>query len=106
VNPTHKILLNTNGEDTFIYDMKITNSQKVFQLPASKNNDDTFLLYAFNGTIKANNEITLHRGESLLIKNETITFIANPFAELVLFITNEHAVYYAEGMYSGNQLLQ
>ncbi|MEJ7677961.1 MAG: hypothetical protein WKG06_08885 [Segetibacter sp.] len=86
--------------------MKITNSQKVFQLPASKNNDDTFLLYAFNGTIKVNNEIALNRGESLLIKNEAITLMANPSAELVLFITNEHTAYYAEGMYSGKQLLQ
>jgi redox-sensitive bicupin YhaK (pirin superfamily) len=94
------------SSNTWIYDMKADDSTRMFQLPLSANDDDSFLLYAFDGAIKVNNGIILTKGESLLIKNEAVSFIANPSAELVLFITNEHAAYYAEGMYSGNQLLQ
>lgn len=94
------------SSNTWIYDMKVDDGSRIFQLPLLANNDDSFLLYAFDGAIKVNDEIALTKGESLLIKNEAVTFIANPSAELVLFTTNENSTYYAEGMYSGNQMLR
>ena len=92
------------SSDTWIYDMKVDDEKKKFQLPTSENKDDSFFLYVFDGALKVNENITLSRGESLLIKNEMISFTANVATDIVVFITNENAIYFDEGTYSGNQI--
>jgi quercetin 2,3-dioxygenase len=86
----------------WLYDMKPTD-HAVFNLPALPAIDDACLLYIFAGWIEISNGMSLSKGESLWIKNEVINFSIKQSAELILFITNENAVYYDKRMYSGNQ---
>lgn len=90
------------SSDTWIYDLKITNDS-VFKLPKLSTPDLTNLLYVFQGQVKINAEITLNKGESLLIKQEDVTITTDQTAELVLFTTDESSEYFDGGMYSGNQ---
>jgi redox-sensitive bicupin YhaK (pirin superfamily) len=90
------------SSQTWIYDMKLVNSNTT--LPAFAQSNLTCLLYVFNGSITVNEDISVAKRESLLIKNESITISSDNEAELVLFITDENAEYFSEGMYSGNQV--
>ena len=86
---------------TWIYDMKLINSSTTLPKPLQKNL--TYLLYVFNGNVIVNNDITLEKRESLIIKEEEIEISTNSQAELVVFITEEDSEYFSEGMYSGNK---
>lgn len=90
------------SSDTWLYDMKVTD-KGAFKLPELQKSDDATLFYVFAGQVEISNGMTLSKGESILLKNETITFTSIQGAELVVFITNENAAYYDQGMYSGNQ---
>jgi redox-sensitive bicupin YhaK (pirin superfamily) len=90
------------SSQTWIYDMKLVNSSTT--LPVLEQNNLSCLLYVFNGSITVNEEISLAKRDSLLFKNESIAISTDNEAELVLFITDESAEYFSEGMYSGNQI--
>jgi quercetin 2,3-dioxygenase len=87
---------------TLIYDLLLTQFHQI-GLPNTANGL-TCLLYAFGGNANVNNQLSLAKGESVIIKDETTVNITSPDrAELVLFITDETSAYFAGGMYSGNQ---
>ena len=90
------------SSDTWFYDMKLTDN-RVYDLPPFPKKDDTMLFYVFSGEVETSNGMTVSRGESILIKNESFTFTTKQGAQLAVFITNENATYYDQGMYSGNQ---
>lgn len=102
-SPTKETPLQFSSQ-TWIYDMKITDS-KSYSLPAFKKENLTCLLYNFQGSSLINETINLAKGESILIKDEAISIKTNDFSELVLFVTDENSHYFAGGMYSGNQML-
>lgn len=88
--------------ETWIFDRKL-NTEKNISLPNLHSEKLTLLLYVFKGSISLNGSLEASKGESFLIKNETISIDSNE-AELVLFVTNENAEIFKGGMYSGNQL--
>lgn len=90
------------SSQTWLYDMKLLKGSNS-SLPKLAKENLTSLLYIFKGKVTVNGNIDLVKKESLLIKNEDITITATEDAELVLFITDEKAEVYKEGMYSGNQ---
>lgn len=88
---------------TWIYDLKLINA--TISLPKLENDQLTYLLYVFNGCISVNKEIVLTKKQALvIIEEDTLIIDCEQEAELVLFVTDENAEYYAEGMYSGNQI--
>lgn len=100
-SPTNKTSFQFSSQ-TWIYDMKLTNHTST--LPLTELENLTFLLYVFNGTVTVNEHIQLNKKESLIIKNETISIKSDNESELVIFVTNENAAYYSDGMYSGNKM--
>lgn len=100
-SPTNKTSFQFSSQ-TWIYDMKLTNNTST--LPLTELENLTFLLYVFNGTVTVNEHIQLNKKESLIIKNETISIKSDNESELVIFVTNENAAYYSDGMYSGNKM--
>lgn len=85
---------------TWIYDVKLTENQSL-KLPKFTN-ELSVLLYVFKGEISVK-DIVLTAKESLYIKEEFPTISTKNGAELVLFITDENAEIYKDGMYSGNK---
>lgn len=90
------------SSQTWIYDTKLL-AGATSGLPTLPKSDLTMLLYVFKGAIQVNNEISLSKKESLVIKNESIKITGAEDAELVLFLTDESAEIFKEGMYSGNK---
>lgn len=90
------------SSQTWLYDMKLLEGSNS-SLPKLAKDSLTSLLYIFKGKVTVNGNIDLVKKESLLIKNEDVTIKATEDAELVLFITDEQAEVFKEGMYSGNQ---
>lgn len=91
------------SSQTWLYDMK-TLKNTVRSLPVLARENLTSLLYVFKGTIQVNAEMELKKKEGLIIKNEEIIIsTTDEDAELVLFITDESADFFADGMYSGNK---
>ena len=88
--------------DTWIYDIQITAETQI-EMPILPKKELTLLLYVFQGTAIVNNSISLKKGESILIKEETNLKIHSTQSEMVLFATDENCIYYDGGMYSGNQ---
>lgn len=86
---------------TWIWDTRVT-GQKVLDLPDVPKGDLTFLLYVFEGAARVR-DVTLSKGESLVIKNELNVKVQAAGADLMLFATDERSQYYAGGMFSGNQ---
>ncbi len=91
------------SSETWIYDTKLL-SQTNIGLPIMPKQGLTSLLYVFKGSIKVNNEVALNKKEGIVFKNEPIQINSTDDAELVLFVTNEKANIYKEGMYSGNKV--
>lgn len=87
---------------TWIYDMRLQEGvrQALPELPAA---NATCLLYVFEGEVLVNQNITLTKGESILLENESIQFEARQTSDLVLFVTDQNTEYTATGMFSGNQ---
>ena len=74
-----------------------------FALPELPKNNLSCLLYVFKGNIQVNDTINLDKKESLIIKDEPISIVANEESELVLFVTDEAAEIFKDGMFSGNK---
>lgn len=91
------------SSQTWLFDMKLLKNQQAV-LPELPKDGLTLLLYVFQGKAIINSEMELVKKESLVIKDEAITISTNEDAELVLFITDEKAEIFKEGMYSGNQV--
>lgn len=89
------------SSQTWVYDMRLVANSTTLPRPAQKNL--TYLLYVFNGNILVNEDIHLGKRESLIIKEEEITISTDSEAELVVFVTDEDAKYFSEGMFSGNK---
>lgn len=90
---------------TWVYDMRLEKGrqQALPELPAG---NASCLLYVFAGEVLVNGDITLTKGESILLENESIQFEARQTSDLVLFVTDKNTEYTATGMYSGNQKKQ
>lgn len=88
--------------DTWIYDIQVT-GEKQIQLPVFSKNNLTLLLYIFQGSATVNDLMILSKGESVVIKDEENISIHSSKSEMVLFVTDESAPFFAGGMYSGNQ---
>ncbi|MBL4676839.1 MAG: pirin family protein [Mucilaginibacter sp.] len=91
------------SSQTWIYDVRLS-AGKDFKLPVLPAGDLTLLLYVFQGEINVNDNLPLHKQEGLIINKEDTAIHTSKGAELVLFVTNEHAPIFKDGMYSGNQL--
>ncbi|UPK68845.1 pirin family protein [Chitinophaga filiformis] len=91
----------TFSSQTWLYDVKLT-ARKTLALPPLAEKGFTALLYVYQGSVKVNDEIALNKMESLVSKNEVISIQADEDAELVLFLTDENAAIFKDGMYSGN----
>lgn len=91
------------SSQTWIYDRLLTKDECA-GLPELQKENLTCLLYVFKGNVLINSAMKLEKMESLIIKDENISIeAADTDAELVLFITDEAAEIYAEGMFSGNK---
>jgi redox-sensitive bicupin YhaK (pirin superfamily) len=72
-------------------------------LPVVPGENESLLLYVFDGKIQVKEDFVLEKGESVLIEKESPTFSAVETSDVVLFVTNRNATYFDGGMYSGNQ---
>lgn len=91
------------SSQTWLFDQKLLSGNDS-GLPAQIQNGQTLLLYVFEGQVRINDEILLDKKDSVIIQEESIQIHAVSDAELVLFVTDESAEIFKEGMYSGNQL--
>lgn len=91
------------SSQTWLYDMKLLKGASA-QLPAFPKENLTTLLYVFKGAVNINDNIQLVKKDSLIIQKETVTIASMEDTELVLFVTDENAEIFKEGMYSGNQM--
>ncbi len=91
------------SSQTWLYDARLTPG-KALSLPLMPAMGLTLLLYVFKGETSVNGQLQLHSNEGLIVKDEEITIDTTSGAELVLFITDENAPIFKDGMYSGNQL--
>ncbi len=90
------------SSQSWLYDMKLLGNNTT-ALPELARAGLTCLLYVFKGQVTVNDSIPMEKKDSLLIKDEPVTIKADTDAELVLFVTDENAEIFKEGMYSGNQ---
>jgi len=94
----------TFSSQTWLYDTKLS-AGKAISLPELPAQGLTALLYIYQGSVLVNDSLALGKKEVLLIKGEDIKVISQQGAELVLFLTDEAAPIFKEGMYSGNMLV-
>ena len=88
--------------DTQIQDIRLEMGSSE-TLPITPAENQSLLLYVFDGKVKVNDEFILEKGESVLIEKASPTFTALQTSDVVLFITSKEATYFEGGMYSGNQ---
>ncbi len=86
--------------NTEILDVRVT-EKSTLDLPNFEN-EKTYLLYNFNCKVMVG-DLILEKGDSLLIKKESIKIIAQELSDLVLFVTDEQSKYSDTGMFSGNK---
>lgn len=91
------------SSQTWLYDVRLSTG-RTLGLPIIPATDLTFLLYVFKGKATINGQLQLNQKEGLIIRDEEISIQTVQGAELVLFVTNENAPIFKDGMYSGNQL--
>jgi redox-sensitive bicupin YhaK (pirin superfamily) len=99
-SPTTDTVLRFSSQ-TWLYDVKLL-GETTISLPRLPAKDLTALLYIYQGSVVVNETISLEKQESLVFKNESISIHAAQGAEMVLFLTDEHAPVFKGGMYSGN----
>jgi redox-sensitive bicupin YhaK (pirin superfamily) len=87
--------------NTWLMDMRLE-KEKQSELPLAPGENTTFLFYVFSGKVQVMEDIILTAGESVLIENEHPLFHALETSEIVLFMTQEDAVHFDGGIYSGN----
>jgi redox-sensitive bicupin YhaK (pirin superfamily) len=88
--------------DTQIQDIRLEKGQRE-SLPVTPGENQSFLLYLFDGRLQVADEIILEKGESVLIEKTSPHFTALERSDVVLFVTNKDATWFERGMYSGNQ---
>ena len=86
---------------TWIYDMRLEPGKQQ-TLPELPVRDATCLLYVFDGLLTVNDNITIQKGESMVIEKEDIRLTATEQCDIVLFVTDRTARIFKDGMYSGN----
>lgn len=101
-SPTKEAVFQFSSQ-TWLYDTKISEN-KVLELPELPRANLTSLLYIFQGEVVINNAIHLDKKESIIIKDESISIKASVDSELVLFVTDEKAEIFKQGMFSGNMI--
>ncbi len=87
--------------NTWLMDLRLEQGEEVF-LPEIPSENAVFLFYVFDGEITINDTIVLSTGESAIVENEDPLFFAEKTSDIILFITEPDAVYFDQGMYSGN----
>jgi len=90
------------SSQTWLYDMMLLRGSSS-EIPELPKNGLTALLYVFQGAIRVNDSIDLKKKEGIVFKDEHVVITASEDAELVLFVTDESAEIFKDGMYSGNQ---
>jgi len=91
------------SSQTWLYDTKLTTGTTI-NLPEMPDENLTGLLYIYQGSIVANQNISLNKQEALVFRNEQFMIEATEGAELILFLTDENKPIYKGGMFSGNRL--
>jgi redox-sensitive bicupin YhaK (pirin superfamily) len=100
-SPTSRTALRFSSQ-TWLYDVKLS-AGNTLALPELPGKELTALLYVYQGAVKVNDDVVLNKRESLVLKNEVVSIQAAQGAELVLFLTDENAPVFKDGMYSGNK---
>lgn len=100
-SPTSRTVFRFSSQ-TWLYDAKLSGGETL-ALPGLPGEELTILLYVYQGAIKINGNIVLNKKEAMVLKNEVISIQSTQGAELVLFLTDENAPIFKEGMYSGNK---
>ncbi len=91
------------SSQTWLYDQKLLKGVGC-ELPILPKAGLSLLLYVFAGQVQINNQFSLGKKDSIVIKDEPIQIQAIEDAELVLFVTDESAEIFKGGMYSGNKI--
>jgi redox-sensitive bicupin YhaK (pirin superfamily) len=76
--------------DTQIQDIRLEMGSSK-SLPLVPADNQSLLLYVFEGKIQVNDELILEKGESVLIEKASPTFTALQTSDVVLFITSKEA---------------
>lgn len=87
--------------NTWIQDVRLESEIQI-SLPEMPTKYASLLLYVFDGMIQVN-DVSLSKGESLIIEDEQPIILSNKVSDLVLFITDKHTPCFDGGMYSGNK---
>lgn len=87
--------------NTWLMDLKLEQGEEIF-LPEIPYENAVFLFYVFDGEITVNDTMILSTGESAIVENEDPLFFAEKTSDIILFITEPDAIYFDQGMYSGN----
>jgi redox-sensitive bicupin YhaK (pirin superfamily) len=87
--------------DTWLMDLRLEKDAEII-LPEAPVDNTAFLFYVFEGEITVSETMVLKTGESVLIESENPVFRAVETSDIVLFITQTNAVFFDQGMYSGN----
>ncbi len=90
------------SSQVWIYDTSLLQAHTM-ELPDAGKDRLTGLLYVFQGTIVVNDDIVLEKGSSVICRDEPVLIRALQPSELVLFMTDETAPCYDQGMFSGNR---
>jgi redox-sensitive bicupin YhaK (pirin superfamily) len=88
--------------NTWIQDIRLE-AKKQITLPEISINNSGLLLYVFDGLAQVN-DISLTKGESLIIEEEQPIILASQTSDIVLFITDKFTSHFEGGMYSGNKM--
>ncbi|WP_158995626.1 hypothetical protein [Mucilaginibacter sp. L196] len=92
-NQTFPLLIRSS---TWIYDMKLEQGKKQ-SLPVG---NSICLVHLFDGALRVNDDMAIQKGESFVVEDEEIQLTATEDSDIVLFITDEKARVFKEGMYS------
>lgn len=87
--------------NTWIYDMRLERGKQQ-SLPVLPISGTTCLVYLFDGSVVVNKNISIQKGESLVVEDQEILLKAVEDCNIVLFVTDRNARVFKEGMYSGN----
>jgi len=88
--------------NTWIQDIRLEAESQI-SLPEIPIENSSCLVYVFDGLIQVN-DLSLTKGESVIIENEQAIILANNVSDIVLFITDKQSPYFDGGMYSGNKV--
>ncbi|MFD0764408.1 pirin family protein [Mucilaginibacter lutimaris] len=87
--------------DTWVMDLRLEKGEQI-GLPEAPATNCTYLFYLFEGEVNVDGELSLTKGESVLLETGLAEFQATRTSDIVLLITRTTAAHYDRGMYSGN----